>query len=136
MGYWSLVIGHLHLMWYLITALLLASLAALHFWWRRRSAHLHEELARQAQAVATQEKAHSRTLAEKQAQQEALFNSMTEGLLVLDRSGRVELVNQTLQRLLALKVDVRGQTILEAFRLKELAAVAKRLEHEQTVRGV
>ncbi len=120
---------------YLIIALLLASLAALHIWWTRRSAHLHEELARQKELLAVQEKAHSRTLAEKQAQQEALFNSMTEGLLVLDRSGRVELVNQSLQRMLALKVDVRGQTILEAFRLKELAAVAKRLEQEQTVRG-
>src|SRR5260221_8735081 len=128
--------GHLHLMWYLITTLLLASLAALHLWWTRRSAHLHEQLARQALALATQEEAHGRTLAEKQAQQEALFNSMTEGLLVLDRSGRVELVNETLRRLLALKVDVRGQTILEAFRLKELAAVAKRLEQEQTVRGI
>ncbi len=114
-------------MWYLITTLL---------WWTRRSAHLHEQLARQALALATQEEAHGRTLAEKQAQQEALFNSMTEGLLVLDRSGRVELVNETLRRLLALKVVVRGETLLEAFRLKELAAVAKRLEQEQTVRGI
>src|SRR5438105_11579434 len=60
---------------------------------------------------------------------------MAEGVLVLDRFGRIELVNQSLQRLLALDADVKGQTILEAFRLQELAGVVERLQQEKLVRG-
>ena len=122
-------------MWYLITALLLVGMAALHLGWMRRSVHLHQELARQKQTLDLQQKQHSQTVAENQAQQEALFNSMAEGVLVLDRSGRIELINQSLRRLLALTAEVRGQTILEAFRLQELAAVVERLQRDQVVRG-
>ena len=122
-------------MWYLITALLLIGMAALHLGWMRRSVHLHQELARQKQTLDLQQKQHSQTVAENQAQQEALFNSMAEGVLVLDRSGRIELINQSLRRLLALTAEVRGQTILEAFRLQELAAVVERLQRDQVVRG-
>src|SRR5207237_4937798 len=121
-------------MWYFIAALL-AALGSLHFWWQRRSAHFKEELATQKQMLLSRQKEHSQAVAEKQAQQEALFNSMAEGVLVLDRFGRIELVNQSLQRLLALDADVKGQTILEAFRLQELAGVVERLQQEKLVRG-
>ncbi len=69
------------------------------------------------------------------AQFEALFNSMVEGVLVLDDSGRIQLINPSLEELLGPARDVRGQTILEAFRLQELSALAKRLPAEKTVRG-
>ncbi len=122
-------------MWYLISAILMAGAVAIHLRWKRRSAHLYQELARQQQMLATQQKQHSQTVAENQAQQEALFNSMAEGVLVLGRSGRIEMVNQSLQRLLALTADVRGRTILEAFRLQALAGVVEQLQREQVVRG-
>jgi two-component system phosphate regulon sensor histidine kinase PhoR len=115
--------------------LFLTALAALHFWWKHRSDRLRIDLAARQEALSTQQQQHAQILAEKQAQQGALFNSMTEGVLVLDRAGRIELINQSLQRLLALTADVRGQTILEAFRLQELAAVVERLRHERVVRG-
>jgi two-component system phosphate regulon sensor histidine kinase PhoR len=69
------------------------------------------------------------------AQFEALFNSMVEGVLVLDASGRIQLANPSLEELLGPARDVRGQTILEAFRLQELSALAKRLPEEKIVRG-
>ena len=64
------------------------------------------------------------------------FNSMTEGVLVLDRSGRVQLVNRSLQEFFALKTDVRGQTMMEAFRLPSLADLAKRLPQERIVQAL
>jgi two-component system, OmpR family, phosphate regulon sensor histidine kinase PhoR len=60
---------------------------------------------------------------------------MAEGVLVLDRNNRVRLVNQSLEALLGLKADVRGQTILEAFRLHELAEMVRRLPQEKAING-
>ena len=60
---------------------------------------------------------------------------MVEGVLVLDASGRIQLANPSLEQLLGPARDVRGQTILEAFRLQELSALAKRLPKEKIVRG-
>jgi two-component system phosphate regulon sensor histidine kinase PhoR len=60
---------------------------------------------------------------------------MAEGVLVLDDSGHIQLVNQSLERLLALTTDVRGQTVLEAFRLPDLAALVQRLPQDQTAGG-
>jgi two-component system phosphate regulon sensor histidine kinase PhoR len=122
-------------MWYLVTALLVGGLAGVHLWWKRRLVHFQQEVAQHQQNLADQARQHSRALAEKQAQQEALFNSMTEGVLLLDASGRIELINQSLQRLFALTAEVRGRTIIEAFRLRELAAVVERLKQERWVRG-
>jgi len=118
----------------LLVALLLAGILAIYFL-LRRSARLRQKLAEHQQVLDCLQKQHDQAVAEKQAQQEALFNSMAEGVLVLDRSGRIELINQSLQRLFALTADLRGQTILEAFRLQELAAVVERLRREQSVRG-
>jgi len=79
--------------------------------------------------------AHARLLAQVRAQQQALFNSMVEGVLVLDASGRIQLVNQSLRRLFALTADVRGQTILEAFRLSELADLFQQVQRERRVQN-
>ncbi len=78
---------------------------------------------------------HEQATAQIQAQQQALFNSMAEGVLVLDAAGRILLVNQSLERLFRLTSDVRGRTILEAFRLRELAELAARLQQERMVSG-
>jgi two-component system phosphate regulon sensor histidine kinase PhoR len=120
---------------YLLIALPLAGMLGLHLWWKRRARELQTSLAARNDILTRQQQEHEQALAEKQAQQQVLFNSMTEGVLVLDRSGRIELINQSLQRLCGLSEDVRGQTILEAFRLQELAAIAERLASERSVRG-
>ena len=123
-------------MWYLLTAILLGSLVAIHLWWKARWVRLRNASRQQQQILAGQQKRHDQALAAKQAQQEALFNSMAEGVLVLDSSGRIDLINQSLRWLFALTTEVRGQTILEAFRLQELAALVEKLQREQLVRGL
>jgi two-component system, OmpR family, phosphate regulon sensor histidine kinase PhoR len=74
-------------------------------------------------------------IAQNQAQQQALFNSMVEGVLLLNREGRIQLVNQSLCDLFETSTDIRGKTIMEAFRLNELAGVVDRLMKEGTVLG-
>lgn len=107
----------------------------MHFWWQRRYKRVQAQQLEQQRASEALRTQHEQIFAQRQAQQTALFDSMTEGVLILDAAGRIQLVNQSLQRLFALTADVRGQTIVEAFRLPELAALVKRLPQEQTVQG-
>jgi len=65
------------------------------------------------------------------AERQTLFNSMVEGVVLLDRTGRIQLVNQSLEKQFDLTVDVRGQTLIEAFRRPELAQLLTRLEPER-----
>jgi two-component system phosphate regulon sensor histidine kinase PhoR len=67
------------------------------------------------------------------AERQTLFNSMVEGVVLLDRTGRIQLVNQSLEKQFDLSVDVRGQTLIEAFRRPELAQLLTRLEPERRV---
>ncbi len=67
------------------------------------------------------------------AERQTLFNSMMEGVVLLDRNGRIQLVNQSLERLLALHTDVRGQTLNEAFRRPELVQLVSRLDSDRKV---
>lgn len=120
---------------YLALVLVLSLTVALHLWWRRRWEVLRFQVAREqessAEALRKQEEESARMLAE----QQALFNSMAEGVLVLDREGRVELVNKSLEHYFLLKADVRGQTIMEALRLQELNELIHRLSTEESVGG-
>ncbi len=68
-----------------------------------------------------------------QSRQQALFNSMSEGILLLDQNGRVRMLNESLRKFFDLAADVRGQTIMEAFRWHELAALAARLQKEKSI---
>lgn len=103
--------------------------------WRQRYEQVWCDFEAQCRVLAEERARHEQLVAQIQAQQQAVFNSMSEGVLVLDREGRIQLVNQSLQRLLGLKNGVHGQTILEAFRLQELADLVKRLAQQRTVQG-
>lgn len=74
-------------------------------------------------------------LAEEETKQQAVFNSMVEGLLILDEHGRIQFANPTLGQLFHLPPDVRGLTLLEALRLHELQDVARRAMTEGRVTG-
>ncbi|MBM3871352.1 MAG: PAS domain S-box protein, partial [Verrucomicrobia bacterium] len=60
------------------------------------------------------------------AQQQALFNRMREGVLVLDADGRVRLVNQALERLFGITGDIRGRTVMESLRLHQVQELINR----------
>ena len=121
-------------MWYLV-AILLLGLGAVHLFWRRRHGQLDRQIAELRRILTALQEQHDQVSTQKQAQLQALFNSMAEGVLVLDQSGRIQLVNQSLEKLFGVSKDIRGQTFLEAFRLQELAELLKRLQQEQTVRN-
>jgi two-component system phosphate regulon sensor histidine kinase PhoR len=72
---------------------------------------------------------------ELQTQQEVIFNSMVEGLLLLDERGRVQLANRAFAGLFEITADIRGRTIMEALRLHELAALVNSLETQRKVLG-
>jgi len=97
------------------------ALAAVHFWWRQRYDRLWEE--------------QHRTRTELEARQQTLFDSMSEGVMILDEAERISMANQSLRRLFALTADIRGKTVLEAFRIELLADVVKRLRTEPAVHG-
>jgi two-component system phosphate regulon sensor histidine kinase PhoR len=64
-----------------------------------------------------------------------LLNSMAEGVLLLDRDGRVQLTNQALERMFGLSGDLRGRTVMEALRLHEVKDLARQAAAEGQVLG-
>jgi len=122
-------------MWPALTGLILAAAVALHFWWRRNYAALRKQLETQRQSLAAQKEQQEQASAQILAQQHAVFNSMAEGVLVLDGAGRVQLVNQSLRNLFSIQADVCGQTMMEAFRLPELAGLVKQLQQQRVMQS-
>ena len=71
-----------------------------------------------------------------EAERQALFNSMAEGFLLLDRHGRVQTINQSLRDFFDLEGEVRGKTILETFRSHELLEVWEQVQRESHLRRI
>jgi two-component system phosphate regulon sensor histidine kinase PhoR len=114
----------------LTVILLLGALAGLHFWWRGRFEQREQE--HQAE-VGEVNRLQLEILQQASTQQKVLFNAMIEGLLLLDRDRRIQLVNRAFENLFALASDVRGKKILEVLRLHELTALMDRVESEGQV---
>jgi two-component system phosphate regulon sensor histidine kinase PhoR len=70
-----------------------------------------------------------------QDHQQVIFDSMIEGLLLLDEHGRIRLANRAFVDLFGVTSDIRGWTIIEALRLHELAALVTSLETQKQVLG-
>ena len=122
-------------MWPTLTIFAGLGLVALHFWWKRRFDAARERLKDQTGQNAVLHEQQQLALAQAQAQQQALFNSMVEGVLLLDGNGRVRLVNQALEHLFGLTGDIRGRTTMEALRLHELQELVNRVRVESQVLG-
>ncbi len=117
----------------LVTLLLcLAAMAALHLWWRARWLRGRRAAGEEIRKVQDDQK---RVAIEFKTQQEALFNSMVEGLVVLDERGRILLANRAFTELFGLATDVRSRTLLEALRLHEVADLAASLDTRPQVLG-
>ena len=117
-------------MWPALFILALAGAVALHFAWRkkflRQQQQIHAEMEDNRQRQ-------QQTTIEAQAQQQVLFNSMLEGLLLLDGKRRIYLANRAFNNLFSIKTELRGKTIMEALRLHELAELVGRVETEGQV---
>ena len=117
-------------MWLFFLILALAALTGLHLWWRARFHAQQEQRAAEIEAFQRQQR---QTTLDAQAQQKVLFDSMLEGLLLLDRSRKIYLANRTFKNLFGVKTELRGKTIVEALRLHELDELIRRVEAEQQV---
>lgn len=119
-------------LWSFVSLAALVGLGVLHFWWleRRRQRDL-QRVEQEHRAALLREQ--SRAVAEAKAQQQTLFDSLAEGVLLLDPEGRVQLVNRSLTRLLGLAPNVPGHTLAESFRWPALNELAARLPAERRI---
>ena len=120
-------------MWPFLIGLILAAAVAMGVLWRRSVAALRRQVEAHQRDASARLIQHEQISTQIEAQQQAVFNSMVEGVLVLDGRGRLQLVNQALRDLFSLSGDVRGQTVLETFRLQELEDVVQRLQRVRMV---
>src|SRR5712671_3288492 len=102
------------------------------FFWRKKQAYASQV---SRSEIARLKESEQETARQTQSQQEALFNSMVEGLLLLDENGRIKLANYAFNRLFGITADVRGKTIMEAVRLHELAELVDFLGAQKRVLG-
>src|ERR1700727_1088388 len=116
--------------WFVLFILTLIALIAIQFRWRRKFARQQGQL--QADLEASQRRQQQTTIDAK-AQQQVLFNSMLEGLLLLDRSRKIYLANRAFKNLFGVKTELRGKTVMEVLRLHQLAALVERVDAEKQV---
>jgi two-component system phosphate regulon sensor histidine kinase PhoR len=117
-------------MWPVLTIFAVAAAIAIYFFWQRKFARLQ----RQVQVEMEDFQRHQQqTTTDAKAQQQVLFNSMLEGLLLLDRSRKIYLANRAFKNLFGVKAEMRGKTVMEVLRLHELAELVERAEAEKQV---
>ena len=117
-------------MWPFLTILALAAAVAIHFRWRYQFLRQQQQVRAEMEEL---QRRHQQTTIDAKAQQQVLFNSMLEGLLLLDRNRRIYLANRAFKNLFGLKTELRGKTIMEALRIHELAALVERAESDGQV---
>lgn len=102
-----------------------------HLRWKRRCEALARSVELLKQDARESAAAHEDDMARSHAEQAVLFESMTEGVIVLDASSRIQVANAAVRQLLDVTMDIRGQTVLEAFRLGDLNALVERVRKEK-----
>jgi two-component system phosphate regulon sensor histidine kinase PhoR len=111
--------------WFWLFILALSALAVLHFWWRQQFRRQQRQSLADIEDV---QRRQQQTTIDAKAQQQVLFNSMLEGLLLLDRNRKIYLANRAFKNLFGIKTELRGKTVMEALRLHELADLVERVE--------
>jgi two-component system phosphate regulon sensor histidine kinase PhoR len=119
-------------MWPVLTILALAALIATHLLWRRKFSLAQRDARASLDKLKDQQQQQG---AQIQAQQEAIFDSMIEGLLLLDENNRIRLANPAFNALFGVAADVRGKTVIEVLRLHELAGLIQRVAAEKQLLG-
>jgi len=119
------------MLWPLVILLLaLVALLGLHRWWSKKFNAAREAARRELERVVA---AHQQTVLERDTRQETLFNSMAEGLLLLDQNGRIQLANRAFTTLFGVTAELRGRSVIEALRLHELAELVDALSVQNQV---
>jgi len=111
--------------WPVLFILALAAAVAVHFWWQQQFRRQQKESLADIEDF---QRRQQQTTVDAKAQQQVLFNSMLEGLLLLDRNRKIYLANRAFKNLFGIKAELRGKTVMEALRLHELADLVERVE--------
>lgn len=119
-------------MWPFLTVLASVVAASVYFIFKGRLQRVQMAYETQLNVLRAQTRENAEKL---QAQQRALLNSMTEGLLVLDDEDAIQLTNRALHRMFNLTEAIDGKTVLEAFRSHALSAIVEALKTQDTVLG-
>lgn len=122
-------------MWIAFTFILLATCVALHWMWITRFRKVESKAVQMEKELALLKEEHADVVAQSRAHELAIFNSMVEGILILDARGRVHTVNKSLERLFSIQSDVRGKTVMESFRAHELLEITERALKDGQVRA-
>jgi two-component system phosphate regulon sensor histidine kinase PhoR len=109
---------------------LLAALIALQYGWQRKCQKLRTDLWLEKEEFRRQQQQH---LLEVETRQQVVFNSMLEGLLLLDRNRKIYVANQAFKNFFGSKVELRGRTIMEALRMHELDELVQLVEAQGQV---
>src|SRR4051812_12529183 len=120
------------MLWQVLTFISILAAAGLQLWWRAR---LRQAKADSQRALEKLQYAQAQTSQQIQTQQEALFDSMAEGLLLLDDAARVQLANRAFNQLFGVTSDIRSKTIMEALRSHELTELVDVLGSQKQVLG-
>lgn len=120
------------MVWPILTVTALVALVAVHFRWRQKCLLVREASRLEITALKQE---HQRESAQIQTRQTALFDSMIEGLLLLDEHGKIQLANRAFANLFGITTDIRGKTLLEVLRQHELTDLLTRVAAEKQVDG-
>ncbi len=122
-------------MWPAITIVSLALLIVLlvvHFRLRDQLRSAEDDASKQMSELKVRQRAEALRI---ETQQETLFNSMIEGLLLLDEDKRIQLANRAFMELFGASADVRGKTVLEVVRQHELDKLVETIAAQKQVLG-
>jgi two-component system phosphate regulon sensor histidine kinase PhoR len=111
--------------WFVLFILALIAAVAVHFWWRQQ---YRRQQTRSLADIEDFQRCQQQTTIDAKAQQQVLFNSMLEGLLLLDRNRKIYLANRAFKNLFGIKAELRGKTVVEALRITEIAELVERAE--------
>ncbi len=117
-------------MWAFLTIIAFAIAIGIYLFWQKKFTRLERKMQVELDDF---QRHQQQTTTDAKAQQQVLFNSMLEGLLLLDRSRKIYLANRAFKNLFGVKTEMRGKTVMEVLRLHELAELVERAEAEKQV---
>ena len=113
-----------------ITAVTVA--IALNWWGGRMFVRERQRFQAQNEDLARRER---EAVGQAHAEQEALFNSMAEGVVLLDETGRIRMANRAFAELFSTTDSLQGRTLIEAVRRHEVTELVEKLGAEDTLQG-
>jgi len=116
--------------WPIVSIILFAALLAVHLGWRRVVRREESEFRWEIEKLRRDQ---ARSTQQVRARQEALFNSMAEGVVLLDHRGRIELANRAFADLFGVTSDMRSHTFAEMVHEPELAELVDSLSIRQQI---